>query len=105
MSEFSLTEQLMMTKDLSDQQKMLFESQFNSAKKDRGLILVLSVLFGYWGVDRFMIGDIGLGVLKLLTLGLCGILWLIDLFRIQAATDDYNRKKAQEILMSIKMAS
>jgi len=33
MSEFSLTEQLMMTKDLSDQQKMLFESQFNSAKR------------------------------------------------------------------------
>ena len=104
MPEFTLTEQLTMVKDLSDQQKMLFDSQFNSAKKDRSMVLVLSVLLGYFGVDRFMLGDTGLGVLKLLTGGLCGILWLIDLFRIQEATDDYNRKKAQEILMGIKMA-
>ncbi len=104
MPEFTLTEQLTMVKDLSDQQKMLFDSQFNSAKKDRSMVLVLSVLLGYFGVDRFMLGDTGLGVLKLLTGGLCGILWLVDLFRIQEATDDYNRKKAQEILMGIKMA-
>ena len=103
MSEFSLTEQMMMTKDLTDQQKFLFDSQFSSAKKDRGLILVLSVLLGYWGVDRFILGDFGLGILKLLTFGLCGILWIIDIFRIQGAVDDYNRKKAQEILMTIKM--
>lgn len=103
MSEFSLTEQMMMTKDLTDQQKVLFDSQFSSTKKDRGLILVLSVLLGYWGVDRFILGDFGLGILKLLTFGLCGILWIIDIFRIQGAVDDYNRKKAQEILMNIKM--
>jgi TM2 domain-containing membrane protein YozV len=105
MSEFTLMEQAMMTKDLSEQQKMLFESQFSSAKKDRGIMLGISIVFGCWGVDRFMLGDTGIGILKLLTFGLCGILAIIDWFKIQGMTDEYNRRKAQEILMTIKMMS
>jgi hypothetical protein len=105
MSEFTLMEQAMMTKDLSEQQKMLFESQFSSAKKDRGIMLGISIVFGYLGVDRFMLGDTGIGILKLLTFGLCGILAIIDWFKIQGMTDEYNRRKAQEILMTIKMMS
>ncbi len=105
MSEFTIAEQQMMMKDLNDQQKMLFTSQFDSTKKDRNMILILSVLFGTWGIDRFLIGDIGMGILKLLTVGLCGILWLVDLFLIRGRVDEYNRKKATEILTTIKMTS
>ena len=105
MSEFTVMEQAMMTKDLGEQQKMLFESQFKSAKKDRGIMLGISILIGYLGIDRFMLGDTGIGVLKLLTGGLCGILYIIDWFKIQDMTDEYNRRKAQEILMTIKMTS
>ena len=35
---------------------------------------IISVLLGELGIDRFMVGDIGMGVLKLLTGGLCGVL-------------------------------
>ena len=35
-------------------------------------------LFGYLGVDRFMRGQIGLGILKLITVGLVGLWNLID---------------------------
>ena len=105
MAEFSIIEQQIMMKDLTDQQKMLFSSQFDSAKKDRNTILILSVFLGSWGIDRFMIGDMGMGILKLLTLGLCGILWLIDLFLIRGKVDEFNRKKANEILAGIKLTS
>ena len=46
------------------------------------LTLVMSILFGSLGVDRFMMGHIGLGILKLITMGGCGIWWLIDLILI-----------------------
>lgn len=41
--------------------------------------LVLSVIVGSIGVDRFYVGHIGLGILKLITLGGFGVWWLIDL--------------------------
>lgn len=46
------------------------------------LALVMSIIFGHLGVDRFIMGHVGLGILKLITLGGCGIWWLIDLILI-----------------------
>ena len=46
------------------------------------LALVMSIFFGGLGVDRFIMGHVGLGILKLITLGGCGIWWLIDLILI-----------------------
>lgn len=37
-------------------------------------ILLVSIFLGTLGIDRFMLGDIGMGILTLLPLGLCGIL-------------------------------
>lgn len=55
--------------------------------------LIVSVLAGSFGIDRFMIGDTGMGVLKLLTGGLCGILTIIDWFNIQKLTRAKNLEK------------
>jgi len=46
------------------------------------LVLIMSILFGGLGVDRFIMGHIGLGILKLVTLGGLGIWWLIDVILI-----------------------
>ncbi len=105
MAELTPMEVQMMTRDLAPDQKMLFSSQLAASTKDRSTALILSVLLGTMGVDRFYLGDIGLGLLKLFTLGVCGIMWLIDLFLIRGRADELNRRKAQEILDSIKMTA
>ncbi|MBN2459766.1 TM2 domain-containing protein [Candidatus Woesearchaeota archaeon] len=46
------------------------------------LVLVMSIIFGSIGVDRFIMGHVGLGILKLITLGGCGVWWLIDVILI-----------------------
>ena len=58
--------------------------------KDPTTLLLISLFLGSWGVDRFMVKDTGVGVLKLLTGGLCGILTIIDWFSIQKKAKDLN---------------
>lgn len=58
--------------------------------KDPTLVLLLSIFLGYIGIDRFMIGDIGLGILKLVTFGGFGIWWFVDLFLIIKKTKQKN---------------
>lgn len=50
--------------------------------KDWLIALLLSIFLGGLGIDRFYLGYIGLGILKLLTSGGCGIWWVIDLILI-----------------------
>ena len=50
--------------------------------KSKTTALILSILVGGLGVDRFYLGYTGMGVLKLLTAGCFGILWIIDIVNI-----------------------
>lgn len=68
-------------------------SMYMSGFKDPTISIILSILVGYLGVDRFYVGDIGLGVLKLITCGGCGIWWIIDLFLIMDKTRERNLEK------------
>ena len=61
--------------------------------KDPTIALIISAIIGAYGIDRFYIGDIMMGALKLLTVGGCGIWWLIDIFLIMGATKDKNYQK------------
>lgn len=66
--------------------------------KDPTTSLIISILAGSLGIDRFMIGDTGLGVGKLLTCGGLGIWAIIDWFMIQKATREKNMQKIQQFL-------
>ena len=72
--------------DVSESEILTLQSQM----KDPLLSILLSIFIGSLGVDRFYIGDVGLGIGKLLTAGGCGIWWLIDIFLIVDATKQKN---------------
>src|SRR5947208_2101863 len=54
--------------------------------KDPTTMLIISLIGGHFGIDRFLIGDVGLGVAKLLTCGGLGIWTVVDWFLIMGKT-------------------
>jgi TM2 domain-containing membrane protein YozV len=57
------------------------------------------LLGGHFGIDRFLLGDTGLGVAKLLTCGGLGIWTIIDWFMIMGRTREVNFEKLQQLFM------
>lgn len=67
--------------------------------KDPTTALIISLVGGgQLGIDRFYIGDTGLGIAKLLTCGGIGIWTIIDWFLIMGATREKNMEMFQTAL-------
>lgn len=66
--------------------------------KDPTIALILSLLTGNLGIDRFYIGDTGLGIGKLITCGGLGIWTIIDWFMIMGTTREKNLMRLMSII-------
>lgn len=87
-----LKEQLMNTSDDS------FMMATSVEYKDPLILLIISIIGGSLGIDRFVLGEIGLGILKLITAGACGIWTIIDWFLIMNKTRESNFQKILSII-------
>lgn len=87
---------------LKEKLKFLDDDRFSMIStvelKDPTTILLVSIFLGGLGIDRFMIGDTGMGVLKLLTGGVCGILAIYDWFTISKKTKELNFNNIMTLL-------
>lgn len=72
---------------LDDNQVMILSA---AGYKDPTIMLIISLFLGTLGIDRFLLGDITAGVLKLISLGGLGIWTIIDWFLIQQKTKQSN---------------
>lgn len=77
------------------------ELQYFRQRKNPATALILSLLLGSVGVDRFYLGDINLGIAKLLTGGGLLIWYLADLFLITGATHKKNAAALRDIRATI----
>jgi len=66
--------------------------------KDPTTMLIISILAGGLGIDRFMLGETGLGIAKLLTCGGFGIWTIVDWFIIMGRSREMNFNKMRLIL-------
>lgn len=50
-----------------------------TSRRDWLVALLLAIFLGKLGIDRFYAGQIGLGILKLISCGGFGVWWLVDI--------------------------
>lgn len=87
---------------LKEKLRTIDETKFNMLSavelKDPTTLTIVSIFLGGLGVDRFMLGETGMGILKLLTGGVCGILALVDWFTISKKAKEYNFNNIMTLL-------
>ena len=84
-----------MVLDGDDRQR--FMTELASAENNPVVIFGFNAWLGFLGIDRFVIGDVLFGILKLITFGGLGIWVLIDYFIIGNRTRTKNLQKAYAI--------
>lgn len=92
------------TKELREDQMQTFLSIYNGKrqKPDTVLICALIGLLGVGGVQRFLLGQIGMGILFLLTVGLCYIGTIVDIVNYKRLALEYNQEMAYEAVRMTK---
>jgi TM2 domain-containing membrane protein YozV len=95
------------TADLNDTQKKYFYMIYSGKRKNPQdmLLFCLLGLFLVPGLQRFIVGQVGMGILYLFTVGLCFIGSIVDLVNHKSLADEFNRKMAYESFQMAKMSS
>jgi len=93
------------TKGFSADELEQFCTIYRSKRKDPQLILILSLigLVGFAGIQRFLIGNIGMGILYFFTAGLCLVGTIIDAVNHKELAMEYNAKMITETLSMLNM--
>ena len=101
--EFSFLQQA--TADLTEDQKKYFFMVYSSKRKSPQDILIFTIIgfFGVAGIQRFVLGQIGMGLLYFFTGGFCLIGTIVDLVNHKTLAIDYNKKMALESYQITKM--
>ncbi|MEO5601396.1 MAG: NINE protein [Cyclobacteriaceae bacterium] len=91
-------------KDMDDEKARSFASVYRTRRKDPQMILITALIgfVGVAGVHRFIMGQIGMGLLYFFTGGLCLIGTIVDLVNHQKLAFESNQKMANEVLPMVR---
>jgi TM2 domain containing protein len=93
-------------KEIKQRLYNLTQEEFNEIQSVRirntTTMFILSFFLGFYGIDRFLLKQFVLGILKLSTFGGCGIWWFIDLFFV---IDETKKMNSQKILLALSNKS
>lgn len=85
--------------DMSDEQAERFARVYRERRKDPQMILLMALVgfVAVAGVHRFVVDEIGMGLLYLFTAGLCFIGTIVDVINYRDIAFRYNRRQADEV--------
>lgn len=83
---------------MNDETARRFSRIYRARRKDPQVILLTAIIgfFGVAGIHRFILGQVGMGILYLFTAGLCVIGTIVDLINYKNLSFEYNRDIARE---------
>jgi len=92
------------TQDLTPQQLQTFVSVYNGKRKKAETVLICCIIgfVAVAGIQRFIVGQIGMGILYLFTFGLCIIGTIVDTINYKKIAFEYNQKMAVESMGMIQ---
>lgn len=85
---------------MNEKKAQRFARVYGARRKDPQIILLTALIgfFGVAGVHRFIIGQIGMGILYLFTAGLCAIGTIVDIINYKNLAFEYNRDVARDVM-------
>lgn len=85
--------------DMPEEDAKQFARIYQERRQDPQMILILALVgfLGVGGIHRFIIDEIGMGLLYLFTVGVCYIGTIVDVINYKSIAFRYNRKQAEEV--------
>lgn len=92
-----------LTQDLNEEQQKEFVYFYSSKRRSEQDILLFTLIgfIGIAGIQRFMVGQIGFGIIYLVTCGLCFIGTIVDLINYKQIAENYNNTAALESMQMV----
>jgi TM2 domain-containing membrane protein YozV len=103
MEELKLLQELVGNMTENQQQQFYILYQGKRKQQQHLMLMTLAGFFGIAGIQRFVVGETGLGIVYLLTVGFCGIGTIVDLVNLKSMTLEFNKKQAFESANMAKM--
>lgn len=90
-------------RNMDDDKARQFSNAYRARRREPLTILLLALVgfLGLAGIQRFVLDQIGMGILYLLTCGLCFIGTIIDMVNYKKLAFEYNMVQAQQIVTVI----
>ena len=90
--------------DMPEQEAQQFVSIYRTRRREPQLVLITTLIgfVGLAGLHRFVLGQIGMGLLYFFTGGLCLVGTIIDLINYKRLAFEYNVKQAQQVVAMMR---
>lgn len=90
--------------DMDNETAQRFFNSYRARRKSPQDVLIFAIigLLVIPGLQRFLLGQIGMGLLYFFTIGLCFIGSIIDLVNYQKLAFEYNQRVAEEVKISMR---